>query len=437
MADQARHSELDQYVGRMVQADATNLFEIGIRFVIVTACGAALFAAEGQAIIAVWVVGYIALTLLYVTSLRRYRAPISQAVYWTLLALHFIIAFWFAAMPVYVASFGTTAYLFVGGCGICGLAMHNITRRHTTPHVAWSDILSVAFSAAAIGYFYAIAGDELAITIVIGVASVSLVGYYVHTFIDMHRLRDRLDAQTAKDIQVQKMQAIGQLTAGIAHDFNNILTVIQGNLELFEALEDPEEKRKVLTEAHTSSQKAAQLVSQLLAFSRRSQIAPRALDLNKALEDFKTMTARVLPANIDIRMEMPNERYEVYVDEAMLQSAMLNIAVNARDAMAPTGGTLTITTRPVRQSRDAGPQVEIEMVDTGPGVAPDMIERLAEPFYTSKPVGEGSGLGLSMVQGFAEQSGGALGLENSESGGLRVRLTLPRPTADPHQEPSE
>ncbi|QUJ76130.1 response regulator [Sulfitobacter albidus] len=230
--------------------------------------------------------------------------------------------------------------------------------------------------------------------------------------------------------QSQKHDALGKLSTGIAHDFNNILAVTLGNAELLHGA--PAHLRTHLAdEIIKAAERGAALSQQLLAFGSRSQLAPAVHDVHVICKDVRAMLDRLLPRSIETDVVIAPQTPKLFVDRALLETAMLNLAINARDAM-PDGGTLTITVGPTEQDgwqpallTEAAPGVTIRVADTGVGIPVSEQQQVFDPFYTTKPVGSGSGLGLSMVLGFARQSGGTLTLESTPGQGTTLILTLP------------
>jgi signal transduction histidine kinase len=240
--------------------------------------------------------------------------------------------------------------------------------------------------------------------------------------------------------QAQKMEAVGQLTGGIAHDFNNLLGVVIGNLDyLVEGLQDNGNLLILAQEATKAALSGAALNRQLLAFSRKQNLSPEIIDLNEYIGGMFDMLRRTLGETIDIEARQIQGPWTANVDPVQLQSAVLNLAVNARDAM-PDGGTLTIETRKVRlddkyaaarSEVTPGEYVMLAVSDTGVGMAPDVLAQVFEPFFTTKDVGKGSGLGLSMVFGFSQQSGGHVEIESTVGLGTTVTLYLPYTQPEP------
>jgi signal transduction histidine kinase len=229
--------------------------------------------------------------------------------------------------------------------------------------------------------------------------------------------------------QAQKMEAVGQLTGGVAHDFNNLLTVILGNVDMLArgADKDPRRQRQ-LNAIRQAAERGRSLTRQLLAFSRRQQLAPLAVDARSLIRDFLPLMQQAVGDAVRIEIGADEEPLCVHVDPAQLENALLNLAVNARDAM-PEGGRLTIEARRVEvrggQRLAHGEWAVIDVRDTGVGMAPDVLDRVFEPFFTTKEVGKGSGLGLSQVYGFVRQSGGLVEAESQPGEGTQFRLFLP------------
>ena len=238
--------------------------------------------------------------------------------------------------------------------------------------------------------------------------------------------------------QAQRMEAIGQLTGGVAHDFNNILMIVKGNVHrLRRDLTEPKVVRK-LDMIETASQRGETLVRQLLTFSRKQNLSPQVIDLAGRVRDFRSLLAPSLRGDIEIRIDVPETIAPVRVDQSELELAVLNLAVNARDAM-PNGGVIEICVRPVRLRGDAahdkleGEFVALSIGDTGCGIERDAIAKIFEPFFTTKDVGKGTGLGLSQVYGFAKQSGGTVTVSSRVGQGAVFTLYLPRSHEQPQR----
>lgn len=255
----------------------------------------------------------------------------------------------------------------------------------------------------------------------------------------IHDLTERTEAEAALR-QAQKMDAIGQLTGGVAHDFNNLLTVIIGNMELLDLQLDRPEQRELLNEAQEAADLGARLTERLLAFARRSPLEPQVVDINSLISGLTEMLQRTLGATIGLSTATSRNTWLVKVDPTQVESAIINLAVNARDAM-PDGGRVVLETQNLHLGEDfladelgltLGDYVQISVTDTGVGMSRTLIDRVFEPFFTTKEVGQGTGLGLSMVYGFSKQSGGHVAIYSELGIGTTVNVYLPR-----HLEPAE
>ena len=237
-----------------------------------------------------------------------------------------------------------------------------------------------------------------------------------------HQIGERAKAEEQLR-QAQKMQALGQLTGGIAHDFNNLLTVIQGSADMLTRPNIKADRRQRFAEAIVqAAARAAALTGQLLAFARRQPLQPEVVDVNAMIAGMIDLLDRTLGERFTIRTDLSDEVCAVEADRAQLASAVLNIAVNARDAM-PDGGTLAIGTE--RVHGEEGDQIAICVTDSGTGMDDETIARAMEPFFTTKGAGKGTGLGLSQVYGFATQSGGDLRIVSAPGQGTTVTILLP------------
>lgn len=250
------------------------------------------------------------------------------------------------------------------------------------------------------------------------------------------------DAQERKSleeklIQSQKMEIVGQLTGGIAHDFNNLLAIIQGNAELLlEYVGDRD--RKLVEPILRSTQRGSDLTGRLLAFSRKQALKPETIDVGSLVCKMTELLDRSLGETISVKLNTPNDLWHALVDPSQLENAVLNLAVNARQAM-PTGGTVSIETRNetilngpliLSQQLIPGDYLCLLVTDNGTGMSDDVRVHAFEPFFTTKETGKGSGLGLSMVYGFAQQSGGFVDIFSKLGDGTTVKIYLPRSLDD-------
>ncbi len=271
-------------------------------------------------------------------------------------------------------------------------------------------------------------------------------GYAVSAFIrdiSERKVAQRLEAERSQALDearsalqhAQRLEAVGKLTGGIAHDFNNVLHIIGGNVQLMQNMSAGNERiEKRLKSMQSAVDRGAKLSSQLLSFARRQPLQPVVVNLQRTLQDMDDLLQRALGESVQIRFACDEALWNTQVDRGQLENVMLNLAINGRDAM-PDGGTLTIalanaTVEPENARRmvdiAAGDYVRLSVSDTGTGMSPEVRAVAFEPFFTTKPVGQGTGLGLSMAYGFVKQSGGHIQLDSEAGKGTSVVIYLPR-----------
>jgi PAS domain S-box-containing protein len=257
-------------------------------------------------------------------------------------------------------------------------------------------------------------------------------GYVYCTGRDITAEREaEIELSKAQDAlrQAQKVEAIGQLTGGIAHDFNNLLTGIIGSLGLVRrrmATNNPDDIPRLMDAASAAALRAAALTHRLLTFGRRQSLDMRPNDVNRIVTGVEDLLQRTMGERIDMVCKLSDDLWTASTDANQLESALLNLAINARDAM-PDGGRLTIETANAQLD---GEYVTVSVSDTGIGMPPEVLEKALDPFFTTKPVGEGTGLGLSVIYGFTKQSRGHLRIDSKVGQGTTVTLYLPRALQD-------
>ncbi|MET0322094.1 MAG: ATP-binding protein [Duganella sp.] len=251
--------------------------------------------------------------------------------------------------------------------------------------------------------------------------------------------------------QAQKMEAIGKLTGGVAHDFNNLLQVISGNLHLLSTVVPPDSRgQRYVDSALAGVNRGAKLASYLLAFGRRQALEPRVIKVGALLAAMDDMLSRTLGEEIDVELVVAAGLWNTFIDAAQMENAVLNLCINGRDAMAGAGrltieaGNAWLDDRYTRQHADVAPgqYVMVAVTDTGCGMPPEVLHQAFDPFFSTKPEGQGTGLGLSMVFGFVKQSGGHVNIYSEVGSGTTVKLYLPRcvdqadpAPADPQAQP--
>ncbi len=241
--------------------------------------------------------------------------------------------------------------------------------------------------------------------------------------------REKAEAALA---QAQKMEAVGQLTGGVAHDFNNLLTAVLASVEMISQRTSDERLLRFVVNARHAAERGARLTQQLLAFSRRQRLAPEPVDINRLVSGMQDLLVRTIGATVQVTTRLADDVPPAFVDPTQLELVILNLAINARDAMA-NDGTLSVETQSLPHVRPElrdelmdGAYVVIAVADNGTGMSPEIQARAFEPFFTTKDLGKGTGLGLSQVYGFAKQSGGTVRLQSAPGEGTIVRVYLPR-----------
>ncbi len=401
--------------------DADDLADIVARMAIIMVCGVALWLATGQIVMLVWCFGYSLMNVVFVFGfLRRKSGDATKCDLILCACASSLVSAWYCGMLIYIATLGDGDFVLLAACGVLGLALHCLSR-------------NVEFSYSAIVDFLAVTGTGLSVTIISawfaatpGGAALNVLGglcscvYFFVSFRQIISVNRTLAAKSREEIQNQKMLALGQLASGVAHDFNNLLTVINGNIEL--VMQDPDnlENQEFLSEAKAASDKSARLVRQLLAYGRKSDLRLSKVALCTVFASLDALWQRVLPANIQLDVLDVSIDADLFVDRTLLESALMNLIINAQKAIGDQPGHIRLCA-----SQQTKCTVRIKVTDSGAGMTPDVLFRASEPFFTTRPVGQGSGLGLSMVKGFASQSGGNLDLSNLEGGGFQAAIELP------------
>src|SRR5581483_1416959 len=249
----------------------------------------------------------------------------------------------------------------------------------------------------------------------------------------------KLEQMQKQLAEAQKLDALGQLTGGVAHDFNNLLMIISGSLHTLRrgAGDDPTLQRAVAA-IENATRRGAALTSQLLTFSRRQSLNPEPINVGERIDAIRQVLDTGVGSAVRLAFEVPRDTWPVVIDIGEFETALVNLVINARDAM-PSGGTITISAhnRKLQGETNSGDFVAISVSDTGLGIAPDILGKIFDPFFTTKPVGKGTGLGLSQVHGFAHQAGGTVAVDSELGKGTTVTILLPRQQSGPPPEAEE
>ncbi|MBL3570588.1 hypothetical protein BV509_19985 [Rhodovulum sulfidophilum] len=408
--------------------------ELLLRGLGVAVGGAVLQEAAGWAAVLIWMVGYGLANLTYLAFLRS-RGRICTARDTRIAGGLFLAALVsFLWLP---ATLGTEdeAAVRITALSMLGCAMVFLIRRGDSQR--WLVLAETAVIGLALMVLVAMVLPRIDSMAVRGAATgsgLAMLGYFAHAIWAGRRLRLAAEAAAYGSLQAQKMQAMGELAGGIAHDFNNMLMALQANLDFYRDSSDPTDRDRCIAEAAAAADRAAALARRLLAFAQRAEPAGRdRVDLCLALEEVRSLVRPLIPPTIRMRIAPPEAPVLVEVAQDQLVAALINLLLNARDALR-LGGGLALETRPVRLTAPRpmldgsrlprGAYAEISITDTGSGIPDEILSRVTEPFFTTKPAGEGTGLGLAMVQGFTRSAQGGLDIASSRAG-TRVSLYLP------------
>lgn len=410
--------------------------EIAVRFVLIGLASGALTYATGSWAFVAWAVLTISFMIIYRWRLSRAGPETAERDYPRIILLNAVNTMVFAAMPVYL--WITSDVFTLKAIAICGIichTMYNLVAHRYWNVVAFWEVGTVLLSISVIAIYEIIQAPTDTARLLIAVGCIAFSGYAVVA--QTYRIRDRraLHRSRSAELDAQKMSAMAKVTGGIAHDFNNLLTAIQGNIELAELTHDPKERRSYLQQARASTERGGALVAQMMAYVGKSQLYVTDLELREFLPDIRRKLALLMVSGLRVDVEPLKTSLVTRTDRALLETALINLALNAKQALSGQSGAISLRASPAPPDRLDGTGLDpsqsyvlFEMRDTGPGVAEPMLPLLTEPFYTTKPAGEGSGMGLSMVKGFVEQQGGSMTLRNHPEGGLEVSLFLPAGT---------
>lgn len=408
--------------------------EVILRLSVLSLAAVAVTAIYDTSIFAYWIVGY----LLYSICCRAVLAALpNQAGPKALVVaagLVIVDSFLYGAVAYLCWAQGTTLFKIVALASMFAAMLNCVSGRAVEPLLAGTNGLVLALLLSCLPLFDLYLGgnpnEVMILFIVLGASTAYFLASLYHS-LKAHEMRKR-----AMEMEVDrvKLQSLGQLTGGVAHDFNNLLTVIIGNLDLRQEMDNEEDREQLLDEVEIAARKASQLTNQLLVYSRKSALDPVRVAVEVPLERAERLLNRLLPASLRLVFDLPPNLPDIMVDVGKFETVIMNLILNARDAM-PDGGMIRVTARvstEIDRARDgaapllgAGRYMALSVLDQGVGIPPDMQKRVLEPYFTTKSVGKGSGLGLPMALGFAEQSGGALTLDSIEGEGTQVVLWFP------------
>lgn len=419
-------------IDRMWLAEFGQPVEVVVRIVAIAVAGVGLWAYNGWLAGPIWAASYLSLLALCYFTLRP-ENPFNP-VQWAIgLASESALSITFAALPIFVLASDDPVLLLCGALSMVTLAIFTLMREEPPAIIQPVDI-AIMWAAILVVWIGHVAGHAtlggqaiMTLTCVVG------GGYYTSALISSRTMKESLRHGAQKLQNEQKLAAIGDLSGGIAHDFNNILTVLQGSLELYHEVPAGPEREALVSDARTASARATGLVAQLLAFARRAPLDPRAHSAGPAVDTLAKTARGMLDDHVVLDTRTMADPVMVMADPDGLQAALLNLVLNAQEALDRSGSinvAVDLCLGPATEARSApaettiGAHLRFSVADDGPGLAPEVLVKALDPFFTTKPAGKGSGMGLPMALGFAEQSGGALRIKTSDDG-TTVALHLP------------
>ncbi|MFW2543614.1 sensor histidine kinase [Primorskyibacter sp. 2E107] len=371
-------------------------------------------------------------SLLAIVLTRRLAPKLAGAQVQLGLALYALSQLIFIGAPLYLINSGNPGLVLAGALTLVATLLCKL--QHAQDDHAIARINAGQFIIAVLSIVLIVLPEvtDKVSQVIVPLSAAAVIAYYIVGMRE-NRLRQQAYRESRmRYAQSQKARAMTQFVGGVAHDFNNILTAIMGNLELARILDDPKEREDALDQAQNASERAAITVQQLLASSGRSRLRPETLtaaDLHKQMEQ---VLPDLLEPGITLQSAAREAEFAAFVDRDMLETVLIQLCLNAQDAMKGSGNIwLHSRKQNERPNTDNAPDASppylaVSVLDNGPGVESDSLDMLSEPFFTTKSTGQGPGLGLSAVQGFARQSGGALLLENRPEGGFCATILLPR-----------
>ncbi len=377
-----------------------------------------------------WAFAYLGCLALCYVGLDQARSVLPDT---ARVALYMMLLLIFTSLPTYMVISGDQVLAFCGTCGLVGLAVWTLFRVDPPRIVLPADIARGWLVCGVAAWSVASMSETLAAKATVVAISIVLATYYTMALVQKRAAVIKQERSARRVHEVRQMEAVGRLSGGIAHDFNNILTAVQGSLELYHEVPEGPERDALVKDAREASARASALVTQLLSFARRAKLEAEPIATADVLEELASLSRRMLPATVAFECRDGPAGLKVLADHDSLISALLNLVANARDAVGTRGEVIVSCEMCEGSARDGGDvpalngrnaHVRFTVADDGPGMPPEVESRAFEPFFSTKAVGQGSGLGLPMAKGFTEQSGGTLRLTTSATG-TTVAMHLP------------
>jgi len=423
-------------------------YEVVHRFALILLAGITIGWATASYLPLLWSALYIIVNGAYQASLVRNRATKGVLPLWRRIIGLLSGTSIYIAMIIYLWLHENFVLQFAATSGLIGYGLHSLARPQKILWVTIVDSLAIASIYIFMVLTLIITYQDGPTLAVLAACLFSVVTYFITSQWRAYKRSQAIEVAEQRLMRNREMEAVGRLTGAFAHDFNNILTAMRGNLDLYDEVTDPVEKRRIMQEAQAATARAANLTQQLLTYSGKAILRPQHIATGAFVTDFVAMMGRNLPEEIALRLEVCDNPPPLKVDVQTLEMVLTNLVRNAADAIVEqcdidgrsVAGEITLSCAPMAMPASsaapaaseirAGNYLRLALLDTGPGIPADVLPHICEPFYTTKPLGRGSGLGLAMAQGFAEQSGGALRVSNPSEGGALVELFLPLTRAE-------
>lgn len=423
------------------QLERHNLRTLVVRILLMMCCGVAGYLFLSDPVFLIWGVVYAVTIGIWVNMLRSTPKYLGRLGFAVLLVASLAYGISYLWIAWYAWTRPEPVMHYVALVATFGAMLNSLSVRSDDLLMSLTDGVLATLTAGWMVYRYALGNHPWPETLFLAVLLGTLIVYLILSMRDATRTRARLRMSQQAEVEQAKMQSLGQLTGGVAHDFNNLLTVIIGNLDLRrEANLDPEDEEELLAEVYGAARKASNLTSHLLAYSRRSPLEEQIVDVRSVIDSAGVLLRRLLPVTHELNITSADILPRIKVDVGKLETVVVNLVMNARDSM-PAGGAIDINVamrhfdKEVRfaeqpncvavQPLPPGRYVELRVEDAGTGIPARIMNSVLEPYFTTKPVGKGSGLGLPMALGFAEQSGGGLSISSIEGQGTMVSLWFP------------
>ncbi|WP_171054043.1 sensor histidine kinase [Arenibacterium halophilum] len=426
-----RRSEIE----RLYRAEYPSAIELSMRFAILAVGSAILYLYTGWTSALLWLPIYFALHLLHWRFLKTHVDSSDPGDLNVAALLYLVIMASFLWMPVCMALVDDPPLQFSAVALMIATLVFLIWRGDTQPLLVMGKTALVAAAAVLITAHHMANVADVWVAGAMALSGAAAVTYF---HIAQIAVRNRIKFSRRAAIhqaEAQKLEAIGRISSGIAHDFNNLLTAIRGNLELARMVATRQDREDLLVEAQLAADRAADLVRHLLSYARTARITPELVDLQSLTDEIQMLSDDLIPASTPLSVMRPSSSLHLVTDQAQLVTALLALILNAAEAQESRPGTpvtlsiadsLHMSPQEMLNGRilPAGRYVQFTVRDSGPGIPASVLPHVAEPFFTTKPPGTGSGMGLAMVSGFAEQSGGGIVIETAPSG-TAVHLYLP------------